>query len=359
MLRYRKKFSPLVALRWRRARFGWRFVQACGLYGCLIASLSGCYYFELAKGQAEIVLNKQPTEQALQQESWAKYRPLLQAVPEIKRFGHEVVGLKATPNFEEVYQAHSHGMTHVLTAAPKFALVPYEWNYFWVGKLPFRGYFSEESFQKMQRSLEQQGYEVWSFYSVAYSTLGWFKDPVTSAMLDQGLFYLAETILHEMVHETMFIENAGDTNEQLASFIGHRAALDFIGRQPQGEKLVQQQLEKQTRGEDLEKFMRELYQKADTLYKSDLAQEEKERQKEALFRQHSATLAKMFPNQSPRFYQINNARLLQWRRYNTKDPFFAELFQQAKEDWPTFFKLLPAKLEQEKKLKLAYLTKKI
>ncbi len=102
---------------------------------------------------------------------------------------------------------------------------------FWfpvVGRLPYKGFFDEERAEREADRLRGKGLDVCVVPVPAYSTLGWFADPVTSPMLRAGEGRLAETLLHELVHATVFVRDEADFNEGIASFIGEEASVGFF-----------------------------------------------------------------------------------------------------------------------------------
>lgn len=109
------------------------------------------------------------------------------------------------------------------------------WWYPFLGQLPYRGYFDQARAEREAGRLrEEQGYDVCVSPVTAYSTLGWLDDPVTSPMLGRGAANLVETLLHELVHATVFIDGDADFNEGVALFIGQEAAVRYFAQAPQG-----------------------------------------------------------------------------------------------------------------------------
>ncbi len=110
------------------------------------------------------------------------------------------------------------------------------WWYPFLGRLPYRGYFdAARAEREAHRLREESGYDVCVSPVTAYSTLGWLDDPVTTPMLGRGAANLVETLLHELVHATVFVEGDADFNEGVALFIGQEAAIRYFERQVPGE----------------------------------------------------------------------------------------------------------------------------
>ena len=109
---------------------------------------------------------------------------------------------------------------------------------FWfplVGRLPYKGFFDPERAEREAERLREDGFDVCVVPVAAYSTLGWFADPVTSPMLRGGDGRLVETLLHELVHATVFVREQTDFNEGVASFIGEEASVGFFAARDEDE----------------------------------------------------------------------------------------------------------------------------
>ncbi len=112
-----------------------------------------------------------------------------------------------------------------------------------LGRLPYKGYFDREHAAKEAAKLRSKGLDVCEFGVRAYSTLGWMNDPVTGPMLRRGAGELLETILHELVHATVYVRDHADFNESVARFIGEEASVVFYDRAGQTERARQRRLE--------------------------------------------------------------------------------------------------------------------
>jgi predicted aminopeptidase len=118
-------------------------------------------------------------------------------------------------------------VAYVVSAAPKDDLVPYLWRFPIVGSFPYKGFFRIEDARKQRNILESEGYDAFLSGAAAFSALGWFSDPLYSSMLEMDQIQLVYTILHEMVHGTVYFPSHADFNEQLATFVGWNGALAF------------------------------------------------------------------------------------------------------------------------------------
>jgi predicted aminopeptidase len=148
-------------------------------------------------------------------------------IQEVKSFGEERLHLKKTKNYSRFFAVEG-PILHAVTASEKDRLRLYRWNFPITGPVTYKSFFTREDALREQRSLEGKGYDTLVQGVGAYSTLGWLNDPIFSSMLNQTEAALANLILHEMTHSTVYFKGKTDMNEQLASFVGNRGAIDFL-----------------------------------------------------------------------------------------------------------------------------------
>lgn len=186
------------------------------------------YLFIQAKGQANILLNAQPI-QKVQQEKLLPDSLLekLELIERIKQFGEQELRLVPTKNFQTVYNQQGAPILWVVNACEKFSLKPHKWNYPILGKMAYKGYFKYDLAEKEAENFDTTFYDVSISEVQAWSTLGWFSDPILSSMLYKSEQELARLILHELAHATVFTSD--DTfNENFATIVGDLGAYEYI-----------------------------------------------------------------------------------------------------------------------------------
>ena len=119
-------------------------------------------------------------------------------------------------------------MLHVVSAAERTRLEPYEWWFPIVGSVDYKGYFELADAQAEASRLSGEGYDIYVRPSVAFSTLGWFDDPVLSSWLRADPVRIAELLIHELLHRTWYVSGETAFNESLATFVGHVGAVEFF-----------------------------------------------------------------------------------------------------------------------------------
>lgn len=187
------------------------------------------YGIEQGIGQLKLVHNSVPIDEVLTDDSYPdSLKQKLLLVKEIKSFAIDSLGLKQSKNFNTVYDLKGDTIVWIMYAAPRFEMRVYEWHYPVVGDLPYTGYFKKEKALKERSRLISEGYDVRIGTVTAWSTLGYFKDPILSSALFQTEGEIAELIIHELTHATIFLKGEAQFNENLATFTGEEGAKLYL-----------------------------------------------------------------------------------------------------------------------------------
>jgi predicted aminopeptidase len=196
--------------------------------------LSGCatgYVLRAAYEEARLLWRRQPIDSVLAGDVDPTTRGKLELTLAVRDFAKRTLGLSVGGCYRSIATVEASQVVHVVTAAPRDQLVPYTWWFPIVGRVPYRSYFDEAEAEALAASLEQNGYDTYVRPAVAFSTLGWFDDPLLSNLLRYDDERLAETIIHELLHNTIYIPGQTAFNESLATFVGHRGAEAFFRAQ--------------------------------------------------------------------------------------------------------------------------------
>jgi predicted aminopeptidase len=195
-------------------------------------ALAGCYAGYIARGayeEARLLWNRKPISAELADDDLpAGVRDKLETVLKVREFARDKLGLNVGGAYETVTQVDSGAIVYVVMAAPRDSLKPYTWWFPIVGSVPYRGYFDEAHAQAEATSLEAGGYDTLVRPAVAFSSLGFFNDPLLSNLLKLSKVELAGVIIHELFHRTYFLASDAMFDESAANYIGSRGAIDFF-----------------------------------------------------------------------------------------------------------------------------------
>lgn len=211
----------------------------CGLI------LSGCsnvgYILDAGVGQWRIMNRARPVQQVMQSPNTdAATKKAILIVQEAKRFAVESMQLNATANYRDFVQLDEEYPTYVVTASHPLDLEPLKWSFPIVGEFPYIGFFAEAKAKTFADAIVRDPDELFQVGTKqippdvhvrgapAYSTLGWFADPIFSSMVRTSERRLVDLIIHESVHATVFIGSNVEFNERLANFVGLEGSLFFL-----------------------------------------------------------------------------------------------------------------------------------
>lgn len=195
------------------------------LLTCIVAlALGGCqsvgYYAHVAGGQAGLMLQRQSVPRLLADvRTPPELRARLERVERIRHFAGSALGLPVRGQYESYVPLAREFPVWSVTAAPPLSLQPRHWCYWVAGCVSYRGYFSERAARRQARRLAAAGDDVVVDGVAAYSTLGWFSDPVLSSFLAWPEPDLAELLFHELAHQAVYAPGDTTFNESLATVV--------------------------------------------------------------------------------------------------------------------------------------------
>ena len=189
------------------------------------------YGYMLAKGQFSMLYQARPVPQVLADAAVPdSVKTRIRLIQAIKQYAVDSLGLNQFKNFTTYYDQTGKPLTYMLIASDRFALKPLMHDYPIVGAFPYQGFFGLKNAQQADSLLRLRGFDTQIHLGAAYSTLGFFKDPILSSFLNYSEGRLAELIIHEMTHGTLFIKSSLEYNENLANFVGDYGANRYMAQ---------------------------------------------------------------------------------------------------------------------------------
>ncbi len=284
--------------------------------------LSACapgYLLRAAYEQTDILARRQSIDKLIKQpETDEVTRKKLKLVLEAREFAEEI-GLTPRASFTKYTQIDRDVLLWVLSASEKASFKPYTWWFPIVGTVPYKGFFDKSEGLAELEKLKQKDLDVVLRSSPAFSTLGWFNDPLLSTTLQADEVSLVNIVIHEILHSTVWIPGSVSFNESLANFVGHQGAIEFFRkRYPSSEWVV---IAERRWQEELEyaAFFKELQDNLARLYERGVAEHPKEskltREEILAYREEIFANAKFAGNSRRAKIKLNNAVIIGQRLY--------------------------------------------
>jgi predicted aminopeptidase len=307
-----------------------------------ILLFSGCYTIKQGTTMLGYLGKAAPLEKLAAGETDADTLAFVNRVTDIRRFAMEELGLKKSKNYTRYVEIDRDYLAAVVSACGADSFTRREWTFPVVGTVPYKGFFDPRDAGKEAAKLKAEGLDVWIRGVDAFSTLGWFKDPLYSYMKNYSDYQLADLIIHELLHATVFVRGQVQFNEQLAEFVGSTGARLYIenrfGKDSEEYKAIGGNT---TDAAAYRGFLRELSAELEAVYgDKSLSRAEKLAQKERIIKaaqeRFAAEYDGRFQSQAYRSFStlpVNNAYLDLYRLYYGEEAaeknFFAGLYERT------------------------------
>lgn len=312
------------------------------LYGMMNSACSLSYLAKQGALEIKMLAMAKPIVEILRQDNLDKeYRRKLELVLQVRRFAAKELGLKINNIYANASLDFDHQINAVSGSLP-LAFKAYTWWFFLLGDVPYKGYFNIRDAEKEAKRISKLGYETSIRRVNAYSTLGYLPDPVVKSMMSLSDYDLAELLIHELTHATVYFPGETPFNESFANFFGQQGALMFF-RQTYGEKSDEYKnaLRQIEFSKEYENFFSGLYQELAIVYEEKINDEEKQAKK--LKKLESAKeaygiLLKNYGYKNNNWQRVNNAFLISFRQYNNDEGIFLALFECLEKDMQDLLK---------------------
>jgi len=254
----------------RVARIGLRVVGAILLLLLLYLLLAptGRYLVRAAWEEARILAHRRAITDIVDDSATSPaMRRKLQIVLAARSFASDSILLRARESFTTFSKLEHDTLVLVLSAAYRDRLKSYSWWFPIVGRVPYKGFFDFGAARSAARTLDHDGFDVYLRPSPAFSTLGWFNDPLVSTSLNADSLDLANTVIHELTHNTFYASGQAVFNESFANFVGARGSAWFF--RSRGQPDAAEEADARW-GDDklMARFWERLYHSIDSAYKA-------------------------------------------------------------------------------------------
>lgn len=212
--------------RWQRAL---ALVPLLALGAVVLFAPTACYLTRGAWEEAKILSRRREISDIVADPRTDPVtRAKLRVVQGARRFARDSLGLSTGESFTTYSRLDHDTLVLVLSAAYRDRLVPYTWWFPVVGRVPYKGYFDFSAARQARDDLALRGFDTYLRPSDAFSTLGFFNDPLLNTTLRADSMELASTVIHELMHNTFYAPGQVTFNESFASFVGARGAAQFF-----------------------------------------------------------------------------------------------------------------------------------
>lgn len=321
----------------------------------LVGLLCSCqtleFYGQGIRGQVEILSKSRRIDRVLEDPSVSPaVKKQLVAVQGIRRFASDHLTLPGDKSYGTYADLGRPHVTWVLYAAPEFSMKPKTWWYPLLGSLDYQGYFRESDTRELAARLKAEGCDVEVGGVDAYSTLGWFHDPVLNCFVDESDIDLAELIFHELTHRRLFREGDTAFNEGLATAFAEEGVKRWLRHQGRLKDLQRYQ-ELLVKRDQFYRQIEVTRGRLETLYASGRSEKEMRREKAATLKQLQDQLRVLRRRWGGHGLEswlkgdLNNAHLVSVITYQDQGPRFRKLLNDCGGDPEAFFrraKALPA-----------------
>ncbi len=198
------------------------------LLGLAASPLTGCYVTRMAVHHNDLFNSRRPVESVLEDpETPPKTRESLLLVHKIMKYA-ESQGLNTHGAYRYLIETKEPVVSYIVQAAEADRLEFYTWWFPVVGSVPYTGYFEKSERDEKANELRKSGYDVSVGAAGAFSSLGWFEDPIFSSMLKRGEPDLAHLFLHELTHRTLWVPGSTEFNENLAEYVATTLTVRYL-----------------------------------------------------------------------------------------------------------------------------------
>ena len=314
----------------------------------VVTAMSGCstlgYYGQAVKGHWLVMRARVPIQDVIEDTATdERTRAALQRAQSARAFASERLKLPDNDSYTSYVDLQREAVTWNVIATQPLSIEPERWCFPVAGCLSYRGYFHQADAAAYAEELRLQGLDVALTEAGAYSSLGWFDDPLLSTMISRGEPLLAGVLFHELAHQQLYVKDDSGFNESFASFVERQGIEDWLLLQNRGDLMARYDAY-QARRAGFIGLLTELRGELEDIYASELSREAKMIAKDSAFaglRQSYESLKNQwggYDGYDSWFDRpLNNARVAGVSTYNRWVGAFATLFADSGENYALFY----------------------
>mgnify|MGYP000476110291 CR=1 FL=1 len=330
---------------------------------CLPGCESSRYYYQVAEGHIKIMAAREPIQHLIDNGTLpAKEKKQLKRVMELRSYAETELQLPVGDHYSEYVDLKRPHVVWNVVAAPEFSMTPQKWCFPIAGCVNYKGYFSEADAKSYASQLESNHLDTYVGGVAAYSTLGWFDDPILNTFLFRGDASLAGLLFHELSHKLLYIKGDSVFNESFATTVEIEGLMRWLKTQSKDELLAKHLTRKNRHQQFIDLILQHRKLRV-TLYKSDIEDGEKRLEKQALivalkdeYQQLKEQTWNGYSGYDKWFNgPLNNAQLSTIATYNALVAGLQGLLEQNNHDLSAFYKQCKALVKLDKKKRHAYL----
>ncbi len=326
--------------------------------------LGGCstvsYYSQAVSGHLKLMSAREPIDELLSSDKTdPELRKKLQTLVDARQYAVDSLGLPENDSYNTYAATGRRFVTWNVVAAEEFSLSAKTWCFPVAGCVSYKGYFAEEDARAYAQELLDENLDVNVGGATAYSTLGWFDDPVLDTMLNGGDIRYVGTLFHELAHQVLYIKDDSNFNEAFASFVEQEGLRIWLGDRNESDRIALYN-DVLARSNDFSELLKKGRNQLLAVYKKDISDEEKRAGKLAVFAQMQADYQALKENKWGGYAgydgwfarDLNNARLVSVATYRRWVPAFEAMYIEVGRSLPAFYELakeladLPSKERQ-------------
>jgi len=306
----------------------------------LISAPTACYLSRGAWEEAKILSRRQPISELLvDPRTPSDVKEKLRVVLAARQYAKDSLRLRTKDSFTTYSRLDHDTLVLLVSAAYRDTLKPYTWWFPIVGRVPYKGYFDFAAARREAKNLAADGFDVYVRPSDAFSTLGFFNDPLLNTTLKGDTLSLANTVIHELTHNTFYASGQAPFNESFAMFVGARGAAAFFRSRDQ--EAAAAKLDAQWEDDKLlARFWSRVIKSLDSAYAAHSSDKEARiRARDAVYlRARQALISEIGPalkTISPRYAErvpLDNASLLARRVYASDLDVFDRIYNKEGRD---------------------------